>query len=310
MSLLPVRPFTALCTGILLRSSTGGTTEPLHSSAPLPCKLFFFAFLKSKLSTVQWSCHARYQHLHQLNRYIQRFRFPLPTMAQHPTRGFHHCLPWWMGHLSMADPKVSPESDYLLVWIRYRPCPSTSYHGELYTLMCRQTTSSCAQITDYYLVRKRQLHVPMLYQNEGIYRYKGGVNWRAVVALAVVIPINLPGLINAIDKSVDIGNHKFFCTSLTTASVSQEYRYRILISLLDRASWLTSFFICASIYLILSKISPPHSTFVDRTVESLDDEAPHGDVHGWEKNGHNRSDSDSEKIVSPSSTDHKPPQLA
>jgi NCS1 family nucleobase:cation symporter-1 len=55
----------------------------------------------------------------------------------------------------------------------------------------------------------------MLYQNEGIYRYKGGVNWRAAVALLVVIPINLPGLINAIDKGVDIGNHKFFCMSLS-----------------------------------------------------------------------------------------------
>ena len=54
----------------------------------------------------------------------------------------------------------------------------------------------------------------MLYQNEGIYRYKGGVNWRAVASLLVVVPINLPGLINAIDKSVDTGNHKFFCMSL------------------------------------------------------------------------------------------------
>ena len=71
------------------------------------------------------------------------------------------------------------------------------------------------QTTDYYLVRNRKLHVPMLYQNEGIYRYKGGVNWRAVVALVIVIPINLPGLINAIDKTVQTGNHKFFCMSFS-----------------------------------------------------------------------------------------------
>lgn len=73
-------------------------------------------------------------------------------------------------------------------------------------------------MTDYYFVRRRQLHVPMLYQNEGIYRYKGGVNWRAVVSLVITIPINLPGLINAIDKSVETGNHKFFCTSLSSSS--------------------------------------------------------------------------------------------
>jgi cytosine/uracil/thiamine/allantoin permease len=71
------------------------------------------------------------------------------------------------------------------------------------------------QTTDYYLVRNRKLHVPMLYQNEGIYRYKGGVNWRAVVALVIVIPINLPGLVNAIDKTVQTGNHKFFCMSFS-----------------------------------------------------------------------------------------------
>lgn len=55
----------------------------------------------------------------------------------------------------------------------------------------------------------------MLYQNEGIYRYKGGINWRAAVALLIAIPINLPGLINAIDKGVDTGNHRFFCMFLT-----------------------------------------------------------------------------------------------
>lgn len=51
----------------------------------------------------------------------------------------------------------------------------------------------------------------MLYQNEGIYRYKGGVNWRAVVTLVVVVPINLPGLINAINPAVPIGNFSYFC---------------------------------------------------------------------------------------------------
>ena len=30
----------------------------------------------------------------------------------------------------------------------------------------------------------------MLYQNEGIYRYRAGINWRAVVTLLVVVPIN------------------------------------------------------------------------------------------------------------------------
>lgn len=51
----------------------------------------------------------------------------------------------------------------------------------------------------------------MLYQNDGIYRYSFGVNWRALVALLVAVPVNLPGLIHAIDAKVVIGNYTYFC---------------------------------------------------------------------------------------------------
>jgi NCS1 family nucleobase:cation symporter-1 len=55
----------------------------------------------------------------------------------------------------------------------------------------------------------------------------------------------------------------------------------------DKASWLTSTFISAGVYFVLSKISPPTSTYVDHTVESLDEEAHdmalNADAHGWEK---------------------------
>ncbi len=51
----------------------------------------------------------------------------------------------------------------------------------------------------------------MLYQNEGVYRYHGGVNWRALLTLIIVVPINLPGLINAINPKVPIGNLAYWC---------------------------------------------------------------------------------------------------
>lgn len=51
----------------------------------------------------------------------------------------------------------------------------------------------------------------MLYQNEGIYRYQYGVNWRAVATLLIVVPVNLPGLIHAINANIDIGNYAYFC---------------------------------------------------------------------------------------------------
>ncbi len=42
-------------------------------------------------------------------------------------------------------------------------------------------------------------------------------------------------------------------------------------TLIDRASWLTSFFISATVYYTLSKLFPPTSTYVDYTVESIDE---------------------------------------
>ncbi|TYJ56555.1 hypothetical protein B9479_002802 [Cryptococcus floricola] len=114
-------------------------------------------------------------------------------------------------------------------------------------------------VVDYWCVRKTHLHVPMLYQNEGIYQYKFGINWRALLTLLIVIPMNLPGLIHAINSNIYIGNFVYFY----------------------KGSWFTSFFIAGSIYLILSLISPPTSTLVDSTVESLDEEV--NDMHGWEK---------------------------
>lgn len=62
----------------------------------------------------------------------------------------------------------------------------------------------------------------MLYQNEGIYKYKGGINWRAAATLLIVIPINLPGLINAINPQVNIGNYAYFCKSPLTVPPEPE----------------------------------------------------------------------------------------
>jgi hypothetical protein len=142
--------------------------------------------------------------------------------------------------LSLADSEIGTEFNYFLVGLCHCFGSFACYYGEslsplpasFYLFPSSPSFVTCSfsfivnhnsffgieaniQTTDYYLVRNRKLHVPMLYQNEGIYRYKGGVNWRAVVALVIVIPINLPGLINAIDKTVQTGNHKFFCMSFS-----------------------------------------------------------------------------------------------
>lgn len=96
-------------------------------------------------------------------------------------------------------------------------------------------------ICDYYIIRKGRVHVPMLYQNDGIYRYFYGVNWRAVAALVVAVPVNLPGLIHAINSSVYIGNYIYFY----------------------KASWLTAMSISGCTYTALCLLFPPTDTFVE-----------------------------------------------
>src|SRR6185369_1877365 len=58
-------------------------------------------------------------------------------------------------------------------------------------------------IADYYVWRKRQLHLAALYRTDGEYRYSGGVSWIAVIALMVAILPNLPGFLVTV-KLVDV----------------------------------------------------------------------------------------------------------
>jgi len=50
-------------------------------------------------------------------------------------------------------------------------------------------------IADYFVVRRTRLKVDDLYRRHGAYEYDGGVNWRAVAALATGIAVALLGLV-------------------------------------------------------------------------------------------------------------------
>jgi nucleobase:cation symporter-1, NCS1 family len=52
-------------------------------------------------------------------------------------------------------------------------------------------------IADYWLLRNRELSLPDLYDPNGIYAYRNGVNWRAMAALAISIAPVVPGFIRA-----------------------------------------------------------------------------------------------------------------
>ena len=53
-------------------------------------------------------------------------------------------------------------------------------------------------IVDYFVLRRRELIVEDLYRRGGAYEYTGGVNWIAMLALAIGIAPNLPGFLGAI----------------------------------------------------------------------------------------------------------------
>jgi nucleobase:cation symporter-1, NCS1 family len=60
-------------------------------------------------------------------------------------------------------------------------------------------------LSDYLLVRKcRPFHIQQLFMPHGLYWYKGGVNWRAPVALLTGCVPLLPGLAYAINPSLHV----------------------------------------------------------------------------------------------------------
>lgn len=52
-------------------------------------------------------------------------------------------------------------------------------------------------LCDYYLIRRKQLHVEALYDERGEYSYSNGFNWRAIVAMVLAVVPNVPGFVNA-----------------------------------------------------------------------------------------------------------------
>jgi NCS1 family nucleobase:cation symporter-1 len=48
-------------------------------------------------------------------------------------------------------------------------------------------------VCDYYVIRRRRLDLAALYDPRGVYRYQGGYNLRAVIALVLAVAPNMPG---------------------------------------------------------------------------------------------------------------------
>ena len=84
-------------------------------------------------------------------------------------------FPWKL----IADP-----SGYIFTWL-------VGYSGLLGPI-------GGIMIVDYYVIRRQQLSLPELYQYTGRYAYRGGINYAAMLALALGIAPNVPGFLTAI----------------------------------------------------------------------------------------------------------------
>lgn len=61
-------------------------------------------------------------------------------------------------------------------------------------------------ITDYWLIKKRNINVPELYNPKGIYSYNYGCNWRAVIAFLCSLVPNLPGLASSVNPGIKLSS--------------------------------------------------------------------------------------------------------
>jgi nucleobase:cation symporter-1, NCS1 family len=97
---------------------------------------------------------------------------------------------------------------------------------------------------DFWVVHKRRYDTVALYDPDGIYRYTGGVNWRAIIAFLAGVAPSLPGFINGIDNDVDVG-----------VGV-HPYQF----------GWLLGFVGTTIVYLTLSFVFPAKETFIDKAL--------------------------------------------
>lgn len=97
---------------------------------------------------------------------------------------------------------------------------------------------------DFWVVHNRKYDTLALYTYNGIYKYYHGFNWRAIVAFLAGVAPNMPGFINGVNPSVDVG-----------VGV-RPYQF----------GWLLGFTITTIFYVGLEKIFSPRETFIERAV--------------------------------------------
>ncbi|KAF2770450.1 uridine permease-like protein Fui1 [Teratosphaeria nubilosa] len=104
--------------------------------------------------------------------------------------------------------------------------------------------------SDYWLVKRRAIDVPALYDPQGRYRYFYGVNWQGLVAFLIAMTPNLPGLAHAINPG----------STHVKAGILHLYSF----------CWLYGFVMSIFIYTGLHYLFPWKRSLVPRTIDGVD----------------------------------------
>ncbi|KAI9664553.1 MAG: hypothetical protein M1821_005999 [Bathelium mastoideum] len=121
--------------------------------------------------------------------------------------------------------------------------------------------------SDYWLVKKRQIDVPALYDPRGRYRYnRTGINWRALIAFLIPVSPLLPGLAYSINASG------------VRISAGARHLYSF--------DWLFGFVTSIVLYTGLSWAFPAKDTLLSHTIFGHEPETWHDD---FEHKGHGAS---------------------
>lgn len=114
---------------------------------------------------------------------------------------------------------------------------------------------------DYWIIKKRQIDVPALYDPHGRYRYFHGVNWQGLVAFLLAVCPNLPGLAQSINSNSKI-----------TSGAVHLYTF----------DWLYGFVSAIFVYTVLHLIFPCRESLVPKTIDgvevAMERKAARGDV--------------------------------
>ncbi|KAK0900736.1 hypothetical protein LTR91_024197 [Friedmanniomyces endolithicus] len=104
--------------------------------------------------------------------------------------------------------------------------------------------------SDYWLIKRRLIDVPALYDPYGRYRYYHGVNWQALLAFLCAVCPNLPGLAYSINPA---GSH-------ISQGVKNLYSF----------DWLFGFVVSSFLYTVLHKIFPARESLIEKTIDGVE----------------------------------------